>query len=118
MRTTRLLRGLGLKCLILACFAACASASTGLEVIQGYVFRGADYDVTGSVPRFERGPTPTKNLTAGAVVISQLVLTDQGTNATVGESLGFCVALRDAGPSQCQITLQLASGTVQVCCRP
>ena len=116
MRTTRSLLGFGLKCLILACFAAYISAAT--EVIQGYVFRGADYDITRSVPRFERGPTPTKNLTAGGVVISQLLLTDQATNATIGESLGLCVALRDGGPSQCQITLQLAPGAVQVCCRP
>ena len=116
MHTIRPLLGFGVECFILACFAAYASAST--EVIQGYVFRGANYDITGSVPRFERGPTPTKNLTAGAVVISQLVLTDQATNATIGESLGFCVALRDGGPSQCQITLQLAPGAVQVCCRP
>lgn len=116
MHTVPALLGCGLRCFILACFAAYASAST--EVIRGYVFRGADYDITGSVPRFERGPAPTKNLTAGAVVISQLVFTDQATNATIGESLGFCVALRDGGPSQCQITLQLASGSVQVCCRP
>ena len=116
MYTVRPLLNLGLNSFILACFAAYASAST--ELIQGYVFRGADYDITGSVPRFERGPEPTKNLTAGAVVISQLLVTDQATNATIGESLGFCVALRDGGPSQCQITLQLASGTVQVCCRP
>ena len=106
----------GLRCgFVLACFAVCASAST--EVIQGYVYRAPDYDITRPSPGGERGTT-TKNLTAGAITVSHLLINQQATNFTVGEALGYCVALRDGGPSQCQLTLQLASGTVQVTCKP
>lgn len=96
----------------LVCSAADVSAST--EVIQGYAYRGDAYDIINPVPRYDRGPTPTNNLTAGAATVSDLLITEQATNASVGKALGFCVALRDGGPSQCQITIQLASGTVQV----
>ena len=97
---------------VLVYTAVYAAAST--EVIQGYAYRGDIYDDTNPVPRSERGPTPNKNLTAGAVTVSDLLITQQATNASVGEALGFCVALRDGGPSQCQLTTQLASGTIQV----
>lgn len=38
----------------------------------------------------------------------------EASNATIGSVLGFCTVLRDVGPSQCQYTIQLASGSVQV----
>lgn len=97
--------------LTLACTIAQALAST--EVIQGYAYRGGICDVTNPA---DRSSTPTKNLTAGSISVSDLLTTDQASNATIGEALGFCVALRNGGPSQCQLTLQLGSGTVQACC--
>ena len=51
MHAIRPLIGVGLIYFILARFVSYASAST--EVIQGYVFRDTEYDITGSVPRFE-----------------------------------------------------------------
>lgn len=59
-------------------------------------------------------PFPTRNLTAGNLFVTDLLVTDQATNASLGEMTGFCVVLRNGGPSQCQMTLRLASGTVQV----
>ena len=58
--------------------------------------------------------TNVTSVTAGQTSTIDLLLTDQATNATVGSVLGFCVALRSQGPSQCQYTTHLASGTLQV----
>ena len=51
---------------------------------------------------------------AGEMFVLNSQLRDQATNASIGTSLGFCVNLRDGGPSQCQMTLHFASGAVQV----
>ena len=51
---------------------------------------------------------------AGESFVLNSQIRDQATNATVGAELCACVNLRDGGPSQCEITLQFASGTVQV----
>ena len=55
----------------------------------------------------------TTSLTAGQPFVLDLLATDQATNATLGSVLGYCVPLRATGPSQCQYTVQLASGTLQ-----
>lgn len=92
-----------LRLLTLVCLIALASAST--EILQGNI-----YDLTNLA---DPSPNPKHNLTAGNVYASDFLVNQPSTNATLGEALGFCVALRTGGPSQCQYTLQLASGTVQ-----
>lgn len=91
----------GVACILTSLIAAEASR----EVIQGNIY------VTDSVGV---GPDYTSNLSAGSTYIANFLYTAQPSNTTVGSSLGFCTILRDSGPSQCQYTLQLASGTVQV----
>ena len=54
------------------------------------------------------------NVTAGETLVADFQLRDVQTNATLGNSLGYCILLRDAGPNQCQYTIQFASGTIQV----
>ena len=56
--------------------------------------------------------TNVTSVTAGQTSVNNLLLADQATNATIGSVLGFCVAFRSQGPSQCQYTTQLASGTL------
>ena len=85
---------------------AFSCASTAIETI-----RASAYDLT---DLGNPNPVPTRNLTAGNLFVTDLLITDQATNASLGEMMGFCVVLRNGGPSQCQMTLQLASGTVQV----
>ena len=54
------------------------------------------------------------SLTAGQSYVADFQVNGQPSNATIGNVLGFCVVLRNVGPSQCQYTIQLASGTIQV----
>lgn len=54
------------------------------------------------------------SLKAGQIYVANFDVRAQPSNATIGDVMGFCVVLRDIGPSQCQYTIQLASGTVQV----
>ena len=56
----------------------------------------------------------TTSLAAGQLYVIELLITDVATNATIGNWLGYCVALRSDGLSQCQYTVQLAEGTLQV----
>ena len=56
------------------------------------------------------------SLTAGQSYVANFQVNAQASNATMGNVMGFCMVLRDVGPAQCQYTIQLASGTVQVCC--
>ena len=84
---------------------AFSSVSAATETIQASV-----YDLT---DLGNPNPVPIRNLTAGNLFVTDLLITDQATNASLGEMPGFCVVLRGGGPSQCQLTLQLASGTVQ-----
>ena len=97
--------------LIFATLQMLTSASAAVQVIEGYAYRGASYDVTNPA---DSKPTPAHNLTAGNVYVSDLLITSQSTNATIGEALGYCVVLRNGGPNMRQLTLQLPSGTVQV----
>ena len=91
---------------VLLSLVAFTSAAT--EVIQA-----SAYDLT---DLGNPNPVPTRNLTAGNLFVTDLLVTDQATNGSLGEMTGFCIVLRDGGPSQCQMTLQLAPGTVQVAC--
>ena len=54
------------------------------------------------------------NVTAGETLVADFQLRDAQTNATLGNSLGYCILLRAAGPNQCLYTIQFASGTIQV----
>ena len=54
------------------------------------------------------------SLVPGQAHVFDLLLTEQTTNATLGNFLGFCVDLRSDNLNQCQYTLQLAEGTLQV----
>lgn len=54
------------------------------------------------------------NVTAGETLVADFQLRDVQTNATLGNSLGYCILLRAAGPNQCLYTIQFASGTIQV----
>ena len=90
-----------IACVLTVLFAAEASR----VVIQG------DTYVTDSV---NVGLDYTSNLTAGSTYIANFLYTAQPSNTTSGNSLGFCTILRDLGPSQCQYTLQLASGTIRI----
>ena len=72
---------------------------------------GPYYDyITGAV-NYEN----TTSLAAGQLYAIELMLNDAATNATIGNWLGYCVALRSDGLSQCQYTVQFAEGTLQVC---
>ena len=53
------------------------------------------------------------NLQAGQSYVANFQVNAQPSNATVG-NVGFCVVLRNVGLSQCQYTIKLAPGTVQV----
>ena len=55
----------------------------------------------------------TTSLTVGQPTVLDLLATDQATNATIGNILGYFVPLRPTGPFQVQYTVQLASGTLQ-----
>lgn len=71
---------------------------------------GPYYDyITGAV-NYEN----TTSLAAGQVYVIELMLNDVATNATIGNWLGYRVALRSDGLSQCQYTVQFAEGTLQV----
>lgn len=55
------------------------------------------------------------SVTAGQSFVYSFIVNDQATNATLGDIMGFCVALRPQGqPCMCQSTAQLAAGTLQV----
>lgn len=90
----------------LLCLAVCAAtAKASTEIINGNLY------VTD-------GPVPSaygNNATAGDILVANFDVRDAQTNATIGNSLGYCVLLRDAGPNQCLYTIQFASGTIQVC---
>ena len=93
---------------VLLCAAAIiapASALKGQATIEAnvYVTDSANIDVVN-----------VTSIQAGQTFVLDFLLTDQASNATVGAVLGFCVVLRSQGPSQCQYTVQLASGTIQV----
>ena len=90
----------------LLCLALCvATAGASTEVINANLY------VTDS-------PVPSaygNNATAGDVLVANFDVRDVQTNTTIGNSMGYCVLLRVAGPNQCLYTIQFASGTIQVC---
>ena len=86
-------------------FVICAtSVSAVTDVVQANLY------VTDS----PAGQAYGANVTAGEPLVADFQLRDLQTNATLGNSLGYCILLRNAGPNQCQYTIQFASGTIQV----
>ena len=93
----------GTWCLLALLFTACIMPAAATDAtIKGNVF------ITDTA-NFVK----VSSIIAGEALVIDFLLTDQATNATLGNILGFCVALRSNGPSQCQYTVQLAPGTVQ-----
>ena len=81
-----------------------SSTSAASQVIEGEIY------LMDSVHQTQN----YTNLQAGQIYTANFQVNAQPSNATVGSVLGYCVVLRDVGPAQCQYTIQLASGTVQV----
>ena len=92
--------------LALFCFAAIVRSGAAM-----------DTTINANVYATDSANIDVKNVTsilAGQTFVLNFLLTDQASNATIGELLGYCVVLTSQGPSQCQFTAQLASGTIQV----
>ncbi len=89
---------------LLALVICAAAAQAATDVIRANLY------VTDS----PLGAAYGGNLTAGETLVADFEIKDLQTNATLGNSLGYCVLLRVEGPNQCLYTLQFASGTVQV----
>lgn len=93
----------GTWCLLALLFTACIMPAAATDAtIKGNVF------ITDTANFVN-----VSSIIAGEALVIDFLLTDQATNATLGNILGFCVALRSNGPSQCQYTVQLAPGTLQ-----
>ncbi len=93
--------------LLLLAFALLAmlhSATAATDVLQGDIY------LMDSVHQIQN----YTDLKAGQSYVANFQVNAQASNATIGSVLGFCTVLRDVGPSQCQYTIQLASGSVQV----
>ena len=90
--------------LALAFLALLHSATAATDVLQGDIYL---MDSFNQVQNYT-------TLTAGQTYVAIFQVQDQASNATIGTVFGFCTVLRDVGPSQCQYTIQLASGSVQV----
>lgn len=93
-----------LQLLALALLALLHSANAATDVLQG------DIHLMDSVNQISN----YTNLKAGQSYVAVFQVDAQPSNATSGTVFGFCTVLRDVGPSQCQYTIQLASGSVQV----
>lgn len=95
------------RSLLLLAFALLAtlqSATAATDVLQGDIY------LMNSVHQIDN----YTDLKAGQSYVANFQVNAQASNATIGSVLGFCTVLRDVGPSQCQYTIQLASGSVQV----
>ena len=93
----------GLAALAFFCVAVCAVPAAATDA----TIRGSVY-ITDTANFVN-----VTSVSAGKTFVIDFVATDQAKNATIGNLLGFCVALRSNGPSQCQYTVQLTSGTIQ-----
>jgi len=90
--------------LAIALLAVLHPATAATDVLQGDIY------LMDSVHQIDN----YTDLKAGQSYVANFQVNDQASNATIGSVLGFCTVLRDVGPSQCQYTIQLASGSVQV----
>lgn len=93
-----------LQLLVLTLFALFHSPNAATDVLQGNIYL---MDYVNQVQNYT-------TLTAGQSYVASFQVNAQFSNATIGTVCGFCTVLRDVGPSQCQYTIQLASGSVQV----
>ena len=50
----------------------------------------------------------------GQTFVTNFLVTDYQTNATLGTELGFCTGIQPQGAQQCLVTMTFATGTVQV----
>ena len=94
----------GRSYLLLLALSWAAGAYAATEVVQGNLY------FTDSPVGAAYGPS----VQAGQILVADFALKALNTNATLGNSLGYCVLLRSGGPNQCLYTIQFASGSIQV----
>ena len=94
---------LGARLVAALYMVAGASAASEKLILLVYVASAATLPATPSV-----GPA------VGQTIITNFLLTDYQTNATLGTELGFCTGIQLQGAIQCLNTLTFATGTMQV----
>ncbi len=96
-------RMLSVLCAVFACFILFQAPSPAAATDA--VFQGDVY-LTGTA-----NYANITSLKAGQTFGFEFLFTDQASNATIGNIFSACIQLN--GPSSCQTTVQLASGTIQ-----